>query len=567
MMLLMATPVPFHSPTLEKQFADAIGLHRAGRLAEAEQGYRRVLGGHPGHSDSLHLLSDILRRQGRMAEAAACFRGLLSLRPDLPENWNNLGLALRELGHADQAIAALRRGIALAPDFAPAHTNLGLALGRNGATSFKRAILCAPDLAEAYANLGALLAAPDELKRALALRPQVPATWYMLAGALTGTADKLASCRAALVCQPDYGRAHNLVGLASVEAGDLEGAARRYRRALLCERNPGFYANLADVIRFSPGDGDIEEMRRLAATGSLDGEARISLHFALGKAHADCGESRESFRHYQEGNSRKRRTLPYDEATVLAELERTARDFSAEFMAGKAGRGDPSEVPIFILGMPRSGSTLIEQILASHPSVHGGDERPDFPELLDAFGRTEFRALGAAYVERSRTLAPAAARITDKLPGNFRHAGAIHLALPKARIIHSRRDPADTCVSCFTKLFRVGQAYTYDLGELGRYYRAYDRLMAHWRAVLPDSVFIEVDYEELVADPEAQTRRLLAHCELDWDPACLAYHETRRAVRTASAVQVREPLHRRSIGRWRSYGTLLAPLLSELEGL
>jgi hypothetical protein len=245
-------------------------------------------------------------------------------------------------------------------------------------------------------------------------------------------------------------------------------------------------------------------------------------------------------------------------------MARTEREFSAEMMARHRGEGDPSEIPIFILGMPRSGSTLIEQILASHPGVQGGDERPDFPELLEALGG-DFAALGAAYVERCRALAPGAARLTDKLPGNFRHAGAIHLALPKARIIHSRRAAADTCLSCFTKLFRGEQAYTYDLGELGRYYRAYARLMAHWRAVLPASVFLEVDYEELVGDPETQTRRLLAHCGLEWDSACLAFHQTRRAVRTASAAQVRQPLHRGAIGRWRRYETLLAPLLAELE--
>ncbi|HMA50399.1 MAG TPA: sulfotransferase, partial [Magnetospirillaceae bacterium] len=505
-------------------------------------------------------------RQGRMAELAVLFRALVLLRPDLADCWSNLGLALRETGRAEAAAAALRRSVALVPDFAPAQTNLGLMLGPEGVLPFRRAILCDPGLAEAYANLGALLGAPVELRRALLLQPEVPASWYALAVALTDTPAKLAACHTALICRPDYSRAHNLAGLMLVEGGDLAGAERRYRRALVCERDPGFYVNLADVTRFQAEDGEIAEMESLAAgAGQLGEEARISLHFALGKAYEDCGESSKAFHHYLEGNGRKRRSISYDEPSVLAALARTERDFSASFLEGEAGRGDPSELPIFILGMPRSGSTLIEQILASHPEVHGGDERPDFPELLDQVSGAGFRALGAAYVERSRALAPTATRVTDKLPGNFRHAGAIHLALPKARIIHSRRDPADTCLSCFTKLFRGEQAYTYDLGELGRYYRAYDRLMAHWRAVLPASVFLEVDYEVLVAEPEAQTRRLLAHCGLAWDPACLAFHETRRAVRTASAVQVRQPLYRRSIGRSQFYAPLLAPLLSELE--
>jgi tetratricopeptide (TPR) repeat protein len=589
--------VPPSSPLalLQQRFAAAVETHRAGRLAEAERGYRRILHDHPDHADSLHLLgllalqaghpddayqlvsaaltqdgasfayhatlADILRLQGRMDAAAGHFRLAALLRPDIADGWNNLGLALSALGRAGAAVVALRRGVALSPDFALAHNNLGMLLG-DGA-SFRRAILCAPDLPEAYANLGTVGSAIVSLRRAVILRPQTAANWYAFAAGLADKAaeEKRLACRTALVCQPDYGRAHNLAGLLSVQQGDLTDAARRYRRALACEPDPSFYVNLADLA----GDGgEISAMERLVADAH-DDEARLPLHFALGKAYEDCGDSGKAFQHYQAGNALKRRTLDYDEERELSGMARTEQTFSAEFMARLSGRGDASDVPIFILGMPRSGSTLIEQILASHPGVHGGDERPDFPELLGAFDGTDYRALGAAYLRRCRALAPAAARVTDKLPGNFLHAGAIHLALPNARIIHSRRDPADTCLSCFTKLFRSEQAYTYELGELGRYYRAYARLMAHWRAVLPASVFVEVDYEAVIADPETQTRRLLAHCGLAWDPACLAFHETRREVRTASAVQVRRPIYRDSIGRWRRYGPLLAPLLSELE--
>ena len=589
----MVAPPSFSPSALPEQFAAAVGLHRAGRLAEAERAYRRILQIQPDHADSLHLLGllalqagylddarhwveaalaqkdgsadfhaslgDILRLQGKMAAAADSFRRVLVLRPDSADGWNRLGLALREVGAQANAVAALRRSAALSPGSAPAHNNLGLMLGEAGGAGFRAAILCDPAMAEAYANLGTLPGEGKASRRALALQPHSAAGWYALAVGLAAADEALAACRAALVCQPNQGRAHNLAGLMRVQGGDLAGAARSYRRALACEPDPAFYANLADVSRF--GSDDLAALERLVA----EGEARIPLHFALGKAYGDCGQGERSFHHYVRGNALKRATLAYDEAAALAAMARAEQFFSAERLKRLGGQGDADEAPIFILGMPRSGSTLIEQILASHACVHGGDERPDFPELLHSFDGEDYRALGRAYGARGRALAPGALRVTDKLPGNFLHAGAIHLALPKARIIHSRRNPADTCLSCFTKLFRGEQAFTYDLGELGRYYRAYARLMAHWRAVLPAHAFLEVDYEALVADPEAQTRRLLAHCGLDWDPACLDFHQTRRDVRTASAAQVRRPLYGDSIGRWRRYGALLEPLLSELE--
>jgi hypothetical protein len=232
--------------------------------------------------------------------------------------------------------------------------------------------------------------------------------------------------------------------------------------------------------------------------------------------------------------------------------------------------------------MPRSGTTLVEQILASHPSVYGAGELTElvdivaglggprgvfanFPENVRAMSRVQLRDLRTRYLERVSALAPAASRITDKMPANFRFAGLIHLALPNARIIHTRRDPIDTCLSCFSLLFSGDQPHTYDLGELGRYYRAYAALMEHWCGVLPQGVMIDVQYEELVTDFERQARRIVAHCGLDWDAACLDFHKTRRPVPTASAVQVRQPIYRTSIGRWQPCRDMLGPLLAALE--
>jgi hypothetical protein len=246
-------------------------------------------------------------------------------------------------------------------------------------------------------------------------------------------------------------------------------------------------------------------------------------------------------------------------------------------MQTKGGLGDPSDVPVFVLGMPRSGTTLVERVLASHPDVFGAGELTDFgdaavggyapkPLPFDVASLTgdALRGMGGRYLAHVLPKAPLARRIIDKLPANFRFVGLIHLALPNARIIHVRRDPLDTCFSCYSQLFVNNLEYTYDLAELGRYYRAYEVLMAHWRAVLPAGVMLEVEYETLVGDFEVEARRLVEFCGLEWDARCLKFHEAAGAVQTASAVQVRRPVFRSSVGRWRHYKEYLGPLLEIL---
>jgi hypothetical protein len=323
----------------------------------------------------------------------------------------------------------------------------------------------------------------------------------------------------------------------------------------------------------------MEELARDAR--SLSPEERIHLHFALGSALADVAEHERSFAHYLAGNALKRRRVAYDEAKSLATGERVRAIFTPEVMRAAAGRGEPAAGPVFILGMPRSGSTLIEQILAGHPDVVALGERNDFakvvhelrradgaqvdyPELVPMLDGSLLREIGRRYLARLRPRAPAALRRTDKMPTNWIYAGLIHLALPKARIIHTRRDALDTCVSCFTKLFHNGQPWSYELGELGRHYRSYAATMAHWRTVLPPRAMLEIRYEDVVADLEAEARRVLAYCGLGWNPACLDFQRVRRSVRTASAGQVRRPLYQSSVGRWRVYGGMLQPLIDAL---
>lgn len=265
---------------------------------------------------------------------------------------------------------------------------------------------------------------------------------------------------------------------------------------------------------------------------------------------------------------------------MLTLFERVEAAFDAPFLQRHSGSGASSRAPIFIIGMPRSGTTLVEQIFASHPRVRAGGELKDvyeaiaqaavgprsyYPEMLADFAPGDFRALGERYLERVGTLAQGD-RFTDKMPTNFLYAGAISLMLPNAKIVHVRRDPIDTCLSCFEQFFNESTPHAYDLAELGRYYRAYAKLSEHWRRVLPPESYLEVQYEDVVADFESQARRLLEHAGLEWNPQVLAFHLTRRSVRTASAQQVRRPLYAGSIGRASRFGTKLQPLIDAIRG-
>ena len=366
--------------------------------------------------------------------------------------------------------------------------------------------------------------------------------------------------------------------------GQLQAARLAFERAVsLAPGRAEFHHGLAAVKRFSAGDPQLAAMQALEQdSATLDTEARIPLHFALAKAYDDLGEPARAFHHWVEGNAGKRAAIDYDEAAALKLLERTAAIFTSQRMRRQAGHGDASPLPVFIVGMPRSGTTLIEQILASHSKVFGAGEITDFnaaatslaeasghlpapfPELVADMTAAQFASVGAHYINRVRAKASTAERITDKTLGNFLFVGMIHLALPNARIIHARRDPIDSCLSCFSKLFAGAMSFSYDLAELGRYYRAYDVLMAHWRHVLPAGVMLEVQYEDLVADFEPQATRILSYCGLEWEESCRRFHLTQRPVKTASSTQVRAPLYRAAVGRSQPYRAMMAPLLDAL---
>jgi tetratricopeptide (TPR) repeat protein len=519
----------------------------------------------PAHAD-LHLNKAIaLRAQGRIVEAIAAFRQAVQLQPDAALCHFYLGAMLHECRKLDEAIDAYREAIRINPDYVEAYTNLGAALHDRGkeeeaVTAQRQAIKLKPTLIPAYVNL-----------------------WVALSE--LGRFNEAASAyRHAIALQPDLAVAHGNLGLVLMELGQLAESRAALQRAIeLAPQTIKYRRYLGELDSYVVGDARLAALEQLsqdAAQFSVD--ERVELYFALGKAYADTDQHAKAFGCWRDGNALKRQQIIYDEGAELAAFTRIMSTFTPELFERWQNVGHPSSVPIFIVGMARSGTTLVEQILASHPEVVGAGELTffdaaikeirartgdslAFPDVVHGMAGSDFYDLGARYFARLQRLYPASTHVVDKLPGNYRVAGLIHLALPNAIIIHTVRNAVDTCLSCFSKLFTGKMGHTYELSELGRYYRNYETLMAHWRSVLPAGRILDVSYEDVVSDLESQARRIIAHCGLQWDPRCLSFHKTDRPIRTSSLVQARQPIYAGAIGRWRAYEPFLRPLLAELS--
>ncbi len=631
----MTPPSPFANPGDDPRqtLQLAVQLHQRGRLDEAERLYAAVLAKRPHDVDANRLLGALRLQQGRNDEALRLIGAALKANRKSPAMLTNYGLALERTGRIDEALSAYDKAIALKPDHAPAFNNRGLALlaarrVEAALASFDRALAINPAYVEALSNRGLVLldlkrlqaalasfdqalsiapnhvdalahrgralielrrpeAALASLDRALAINPGHVMAINHRGGALAelGRFDEALACfDRALAIRPDYAEAlENKAALLAQHGRMAEAAATIDKSIELAPRRARAYFLSTTYERVKPGDRRLAAMEDLAGEmASLSADEQIDLNFALAKAYRDLGDPERSFPRLAAGAALKRRTIAYDETRALKGFAQVERTFTRELMRHAAGGGDSSSVPVFVIGMPRSGTTLIEQILASHPKVFAAGEIGDFfmaveelrasekiaapyPELAAELSPEQLRRLGAGYLRRIRALAPAAERIVNKTPANFAYLGLIRLALPNAQVIHVRRDPLDTCFSCFAQQFDYGAApYAYDLAELGRFYRAYEALMEHWRAVLPAEATLEARYEDVVADLEGQARRLIAYCGLEWDARCLEFHRADRPVRTASVAEVRQPIYATSIGRWRAYEAFLGPLREAL---
>ncbi len=599
---------------------------QGGHLAEAEQAGRRAIAMDATLVAGWNNLGIILQEAGKLEESLTCLQRVVALQPDYAEAHNNLGNTLKRLGRLDQARVEYEQALKLAPNYAEALSNLANLLNDLGqldeALSLaRRAIDANPRLSDAYINAAAVEVSRDRYEDALRWVDSLLTYAPLHVGALGVRATILRrlgrldvavmDARRAVAAAPDNGEALNILGevlqaqdktdealaafdraaqlpglvrekalinrgVVLMEQGDRDGAKAAFDHVLAqFPRSVSAWFNLADLHHFTPGDPAIAGMEALLGSDGLQVRAdRIALHFAIGKAWLDAGDTERAFTHLDEGNRQKRATFTYDSAAIDRWISEIVAAFPSEMFARPRAATAGSDLAVFVVGMPRSGTTLVEQILASHPAIFGAGEQAIMQNLVNQAGGFPAIArhltsenevvLGNHYLDAIRPLAGNHRRLVDKMPSNFLFAGLINRILPEARIIHVQRDPVDTCLSCYTKLFMREQLFSYDQGELACFYRNYERLMEHWRSVLPADRFIEVRYEDIVADIEPQARRLTDFCGLDWSPACIDFHQTSRTIRTASLNQVRTPLYSSSIGRWRRYARHLGPLL---EGL
>jgi tetratricopeptide (TPR) repeat protein len=588
---------------LQRKSADAyhhlaIALTGLGRLDEAIAHYRKALALRPHDAGAHNNLGYVLQKLDRHDEASRHCRKALAINPEYPEALNNLGNALQSLEQTEAAIEEYRRALTRRPDYAEAHNNLAAALAalnrhEEAIAHCKQALALSPNNAEAHINLANSLGAIEQPEEALAhyntalaiepLNAEAYSRASFMLFHLGRIEEAIAYCEKALSIRPDHVGALNNLGVALRATGRIDEAIGYFEKAIVAiPQRAGLYYALANSTRLSESDPHVARMKQMAnEMHALKLEDQIGLHFALAKVFADTGDHQRSFQHLLKGNTLKRQQFEgYEERKLLESFERIKTIFDTRLLAEKNGGGNSSKIPIFIVGMPRSGTSLVEQILASHPNIFGAGERyelskltdgivgmdgAEFPEAVAGMTAEQINSLGTQYVRAMLILAPDAKRIVDKMPSNFFSVGLIHLALPNARIIHTRRDPSDTAVSCFSTLFALGHAFSYDLAELGRYYHAYEKLMDHWRRVLPEGTFIDVQYEELVRNLKTESKRIIRFCGMEWDEACLSFHKTERPVRTASVIQVRQPIYASSIGRWRPHETALRPFLRALS--
>ncbi len=610
------------------EFREGRNLLEAGNYKQAIRLFKLSIKGKNLVADSYYNIGKANSFLGRYKKALASYAKALELNPDSAEIHTSAGKTLSDMGKYNRAVYQLKTALWLRPDLAESYRNLANVQMRRGAVAkaaplFSRALVIEPEHADTQCNLGSALMRLGKVERAIRcfwrsidLDPEHKEAHSNLGWALKSVGDlegALFHCERAVKLYPGNPNANNNLGTVLQEIGRIDEAVISYIKAVRGNwANAEFHSNLgsafqalgklkearisyrialrkspdkthirrylADITKHKKYTNDVKLMERMAAKPDPNVNRSKHLFYALAKTHEDLGNYEKSFSYLLKGNSLHRSTIKFDNSNHNEFVDRIIRSFprGSVDIGGTLG-GDT----IFILGMPRSGTTLIEQILASHQEVcPAGEinnfnrhisgalkslsrESKEYPEGFLSLPEKALQRLGYNYLNSLREKMGAASYITNKMPGNFHYIGLILAVLPGARIIHSTRNPVDTCLSCFQKLFTGSQDFTYDLTELGVYYCSYQRLMRHWREVFPGRI-LDVRYEDVVADQEGQSRRMLDYCGLDWDPACLSFYKTKRSVSTASAAQVRKPIYTNSVERWKRFEPQLAPLIKAL---
>ncbi len=610
----------------------ALEHHKAGRLEEAEAAYRELLAREPEHADARHLLGilsaqrgdpqgavalieqaierapaipdyhhnlgEAYRALGAFDQAIAAYEHALALNPDRPATHYNLGNARQAQGRLEEAIAAYRRVLALKPEEAEAHRALGNALHESGqldeaVDAYRQAIALSPGHADAHHSLGIVLQeqgkmreAMDRHRKAIELDPHFAEAHNNLGTVLQDHGDletAISFHRRAVALKPDYAQAHYSLGCALRSQGRLQEAIAAYRQTIEVEpRYTTAHLSLALSQKYDTvGHHDVVRMQELMNDPILSEHDVANLHFALGKIHDDCELYEEAFAHYRRANQIKGKASRFDPEKLINFIDRVIHTFDVELVIQRSSYGSDSELPVFILGMPRSGTTLVEQIVSSHPQVHGAGEltrireivenmvrwfggRQGYPECAVHLDSSSTKILSQDYADYihqfvdNQTL-----RITDKRPFNFLYLGIIAILFPESRVVHCLRDPLDTCLSGYFQYYEGWNDCAYDLSHIGLFYRQYERLMAHWRDVLSLNMHT-IQYEKLIEEPEKEAKKLVDFLGLPWDSRCLSFNENKRAVKNLSAWQVRQPVYRTSIQRWRHYEKHLGPLKAAL---
>jgi len=602
-------------------------LRQKGLLAEAEQAGRKAVSVDNALPSAWNNLGIILQEMGQYEESKLCLERVIAYEPQNAQAHNNLANTCKRMGLFDKAEQYWQKALELKPNYAEPYSNLSNLLNDRGewdkaAETARKAIELSPQMVDAYINLSAIETARSNHLEALRWQNALLAFAPLHSTGLASKAltlkqleqldDALSAAQAAVSANPASDEAHNALGMVLQALNRFDEALEAYERAaglpgtaaekalvnralLFMEQGQtqeaeaaydrvvaafphsiSAWFNRADLKSFKADDHAVETLQALLSKGTsgLSMNDQLMLLFTLGKAHMDLGQSEIAFEYLNAGNTLKRQSIHYDSGATRAWMKEIEDIFSESFLEKNQGLGVKGSMPIFVLGMPRSGTSLVEQILASHPAVYGAGELSDLQRIVDSVGQypasmnhttaDSFRQLGEAYLSKISALGKGHAHVVDKMPANFLYTGLIRLILPDAHIIHCRRDPVDTCLSCYTKLFTGEQSFTYNLTEVGEFHRGYQSLMAHFRKILPESHFLEVDYEAVVEDIEAEARRILNFIGLPWDPACLEFYKTKRPVRTASVNQVRQPIYKTSTGRWKKHEAQLSELLSAL---